>query len=135
MPLRDAPDAESIPAAHWLAPVSLAEAMSAGLAPAELAVEAYANAGRWVVQCPDCNGAQLACRTDPRFMCNECANVGAAGLWRSVVWSEETDEVEAVLSVRPFANQNWEPGELVTDLAAENVDHDLPPVLEQVVLP
>lgn len=83
------------------------------------ATPAYLNHGRWVVDCPDCNGAQLACRTDHRFMCNECGNVVIAGLWRMVSWPADLDAIEAALAGRPIHNQNWRPGETVDDLLAE----------------
>lgn len=84
---------------------------------------AYVNHGRWVVDCPDCNNAQLACRTDHRFLCNECGNIVVGGLWRVVVWPTKADAIEQTLSSRPLANQNWNPGQTITDLKAEQVIH------------
>lgn len=86
-------------------------------------VEVYANEGRWVVQCPDCNGAQLASRSDRRFMCNECANVVVGGGWRRVIWPAKAEEIEAAVRRRPRVNQNWLPGESVTALHEENAVH------------
>ncbi len=93
--------------------------LMAGVAPSGT-IPVYVNHGRWVVDCPDCNGAQLACRTDRRFMCDECGNITIGGLWRPVDWPADIAAIEAVLQVRPLANQNWAPGETVQDLAADN---------------
>lgn len=86
-------------------------------------VQVSINHGRWIVDCPDCAGAQLACKTDHRFMCNECGNVVIGGLWRHVDWPEDSVglQIEAALKVRPVANQNWVPTETVDDLLAENL--------------
>lgn len=111
--------AESATVPYWRAPVPLGEAMAARLGPAEIAVAVYANHGRWIVECPDCRGAQIASAVDHRFMCCECANAAVGGLWRAVVWPEEHAEIDRALSVRPLENQNWSPGETLEDLEAE----------------
>ena len=120
---RDVPaerGAEWTPRAVWLVehttedgrdvPVPLEQALAARTAKADQAIEAYANHGRWVVECPDCHGAQLACRTDARFLCNECGNVAIGGLWRPVTWPGDLEEIEAELHRRPLRqNRNWIP--------------------------
>lgn len=116
---------EWVPRAFWSSGRPLAEAMAAEMAPDSEGVEVYANEGRWVVDCPDCGGAQMACRTDPRFMCNECANVAVDGLWRPVVWPEQPVEIEKALKPRPPRNRNWLPFETVADLVAENRERGL----------
>ena len=113
--------ADFAPCAYWSAPVPLAQAMAARVGPAEIAVAVYANHGRWIAECPDCSGAQIASANDYRFMCTTCANVAVEGLWRPVVWPEETVAIDEVLSARPVVNQNWTPGETLADLAAEVV--------------
>ncbi|HEY2088596.1 MAG TPA: hypothetical protein VGH54_21575 [Mycobacterium sp.] len=80
----------------------------------------YANEGRWIVECVDCRGAQLACATDLRFMCHCCANVMVGGLWRPTKWPGNRAAVEAALAPRQLGNQNWIPGEKVSELKAEN---------------
>lgn len=141
MPLKDATDqqcagvpsdrgAEWVPALAWSAARPLAEAMAAATGPVEIAALAYANSGRWVIDCPDCNSAQMACRTDQRFMCVECANLAVDGLWRPVTWPDEVATIEAVLEVRPTPNQNWDPAEPVEALAAENQERGLPTVID-----
>lgn len=111
--------AEFAPSRYWRAPVPLADAMTAQLGPARIAVAVYANHGRWIIECPDCRGAQIASADDRRFMCDECANATVDGLWRPVVWPEETAEIDRALSLRPVENQNWIPGETLDDLATE----------------
>lgn len=118
--------AEWAPVLHWRAPRPLADAMAARVGPAAIAVPAYVNAGRWVVECPDCHSAQLACRTDHRFMCSECANAAVGGLWRPVRWPAKVDQIEALLAVRPVENRNCMPGETLKQLRAENSERDLP---------
>lgn len=87
----------------------------------EATVPAYVNHGRWVVDCPDCRNAQLACRTDHRFMCNECGNIAVGKLWRPVIWPANARGIEAMLQNRPSVNQNWYPEESKTGLAIENL--------------
>lgn len=110
--------AEWAPRAHWTAPAPLEAAMAAPTAHGE-SVSVVVNHGRWVVACPDCQGAQLACRTDKRFMCDECGNVAIGGEWRPVVWPPQATAIEAVLKRRRIVNQNWLPGETVQDLINE----------------
>lgn len=105
---------------HWLkSRVNL----EAGTAPAAAAVAVYVNHGRWVVDCPDCNNAQLACRTDYRFLCNDCGNVVIQGLWRPVVWPLDPAAIEAELDTRPLPNQNWATTQTLADLTAETLVH------------
>lgn len=104
----------------WTAPVPPDEAFNAGMAPKALSVHAEANHGRWIVVCPDCSGAQYACPDDPRFMCNNCANVVIAGLWRRVIWPKEREMIDTLLRRRPEKNRNWSPGETLADLRREN---------------
>lgn len=111
--------AEWVPRIQWLALAPLEVAMSAPTAKGE-DIEVEVNHGRWVVECPDCHGAQLACRTDRRFMCNECGNVTIGGEWRKVAWPANAQEIEAILSERPRdRNRNWRPGETPAGLRAE----------------
>lgn len=89
----------------------------------EAAVPAYVNHGRWVVDCPDCRNAQLACKTDHRFMCNECGNIAVSRLWRPVIWPAKPAAIEAMLGNRPRENQNWDPSEAAVGLAIENLEN------------
>lgn len=84
--------------------------------------------GRWLVDCPDCNGAQFASRKDLRFWCVDCRNAAVGGLWRRVAWPDDAEQAEQVLAARPLqATRNWRPGrEALDDLARENQAHGLP---------
>lgn len=115
--------AEAAPSLFWQAPVPLR--LDKAMAPGSEAVEVYVNEARWIVECPDCHGAQLAARDDRRFMCNECANVAIEGLWRPVAWPAGVEEIEDALSKRKPGNANWLPGETPADLRAENAAHGI----------
>lgn len=85
------------------------------------AVYAVANHGRWVVNCPDCHGAQLASVSDHRFMCFDCGNAGNDGCYRPVIWPKNHAKIAALLDARPDVTlRNWSPPETVTDLRHEN---------------
>jgi hypothetical protein len=87
------------------------------------AVEVYVNHGRWIAECPDCHGAQVASRTDARFFCVDCLNAWCGGHWLRLVWPPNAGAIEAVLLKRDTHHRNWEPHESVDDLLAENVAH------------
>lgn len=112
-------EAEGAPRLFWQALTPLGAALAAGLASAALSVATYVNHGRWVVECPDCPGAQLASRADRRFLCNYCGNAAIGGLWRPVVWPKAVSSIEAELEKRPTRSANWLPGETVSELRAE----------------
>ena len=81
---------------------------------------AYVNWGRWVVNCPNCNSAELAAPGAAAFHCREC------GYADGVLWPADLAAIEAALSKRPDArNRNWCPGETVEQLSLENVVHGL----------
>lgn len=108
----------------WQAPVPFESVAGNKTGPSELAVHAHVNHGRWIVECPDCAGAQMACPDDHRFMCNYCANVLTGGLWRPVVWPKNKAAIDEALMARPLPrNRNWLPHERASDLKAENVEH------------
>lgn len=94
--------------------------LNVGLNP-DAPISVYANHGRWIVECPDCRNAQLACKTDLRFLCDQCGNVAAGKLWRPVVWPPDVNGIENLLKNRPVENQNWYPPESKTGLAIENL--------------
>lgn len=99
---------------------ALAAALEAKTAPMTEAVLARVDHGRWVVDCPSCSSAQYGCKTDHRFMCVECHNVTANGLWRPVIWPKNHEQIEKALAHRATANHHWRPGETIAQLEAEN---------------
>ena len=116
--------AEHAPRRGWTADVPIELVIDNGTASKAEAVTVYANHGRWIAECPDCHGAQLASRDDPRFMCDSCANAAIGSLWRPVAWPKDADKIAALLDARPLAHtRNWTPGEGLRDLKAENVQH------------
>lgn len=105
---------------HWTAPTPLDAAYAAPTGPASTAVFAVANHGRWVVECPDCHGAQLTAHEDPRFMCVECGNAAIGGKWRPVVWPKYPRDISALLDERPRHLANTEPGQTLKQVRKEN---------------
>lgn len=76
-------------------------------------VDAYINHGRWVIDCPNCNGGILAVANE--VQCKECGRTYKAK------FPSDREQAEHVLAQRPVANQNWLPdSETVSDLKAEN---------------
>lgn len=86
--------------------------------------------GRWIVDCSDCNNAQLVGDEDLRFFCVKCENAANGGQWREIIWPSDAEEIEDVLAVRPTENRHWRAGETVSDLKTENVGHGLPEMWE-----
>lgn len=76
-------------------------------------VTAYVNHGRWVADCP-CGGAELIVENEP-MLCGSCAHS------RMVVWPADVEAIESMLEVRDDRNQNWQPGQTVEVLEAENL--------------
>lgn len=112
------------PTLFWSLPTPRPDLSQALPAPGEL-LHVYANHGRWLVSCPDCNGSQLACRTDPRFICSDCGNVAVEGRWRRLAWPANPKNIEDLLERRPMANRNWFPHESINDLREQNLLHGL----------
>jgi len=113
--------AETVARVGWTAPVLADQAFAGDLGPKSIAIHAAANHGRWVVECPDCCGAQFACPDDRRFMCNNCANALVGGLWRPVIWPKDRAKIDELLMLRPDPKtRHWIPGESVANLKAEN---------------
>lgn len=113
-------------------------------------VAAYINHGRWVADCPNCNGGIAAWAENDACCCLDCGRV-----YHAVFPStRKRDKVEAILLERPSgAYMNWNPDrESIADLKAESILRGFPvsvddepgdneievsvdvPVLEEVVL-
>lgn len=82
---------------------------------------AFVNHGRWVARCPRwVDGCREAHRVRPgdTFTCGNC------GAFAPVEFPLESELVEALLAVRPVPeSRNWLPGESLSDLANENIEH------------
>lgn len=96
-------------------------------------VYAYANHGRWVADCPRCNGAELVQFPQSEFVCSgslvpEVRKMGQptpprmlCGFRGALQWPVERVEIERALDLRPMAeNMNWRHPETVADLWREN---------------
>lgn len=94
--------------------------------PAQIAgsIPVFVNDSRWMIQCPTCNGAQLASVNDKRFFCTTCLNSENGGRWLRVVWPKDAGQIEETLKRRPNpSNRHWLPHETVADLERENREH------------
>lgn len=91
---------------------------------------AWMQQGFWMVTCPDC--ADLPeLELQPVWLdtlltwCTVCGNAGGGSRWRRVVLPEQSDEIIALLAVRPMAARTWKEGEPLRNLLAENVSYGL----------
>lgn len=105
------------------------------------------NHGRWIIDCPfeDCNGAEIY-RKDEPFICGSCNAIEAQAVCKSrgldprkhlVIITKEIaaergevfdtsrtrqwKKIEELVRLRPLDNMNWELGESVEKLKAENI--------------
>lgn len=86
-------------------------------------VVAYVNHGRWVADCPDCNGAEFVSMGAP-FMCSNCLN-GGSGVYRPVTIPAQRDAIERrLLQRKRVETRNWR-GETVAQLTDENRRHGI----------
>jgi hypothetical protein len=77
------------------------------------------NHGRWIVPCGNCPGAYAEDKLPEDGKCIFCHEP------LEVVYPSKQfrASVDAVVAGRPEENQNWEPGETVNDLKADNIVH------------
>lgn len=86
-------------------------------------VYAEVNHSRWIARCPFCAGAMYVA-PGLEFFCVDCLMAGNDGHAMRVVFPAERARIEALLAARPQrANRNWQPGESVEELEAENAAH------------
>lgn len=91
---------------------------------APLVARVYQDA--WIVDCPDCGGAEFYWRDSPRMFCLSCGNAAVGGKWRPATLPDEAAQIERVLDKRPLrASRNWTPWETVAELEAENIIHGI----------
>lgn len=87
--------------------------------PSDRTVHARVNHGRWVTDCLACSQSVFT-HPDWRIAC--CGECGAT--YRDVQFPEHIHEITALLLQRPDrTKQNWEPGESIEQLVAENDQH------------
>lgn len=100
-------------------------------------VKARVDFGRWVADCPDCNGCEYVDPDDPFFFCLSCGNVTIEGYARLVIFPKDITGIEKELmnrpvndliganevdralkakSIFPGLSRSWNPGETVADL-------------------
>lgn len=82
---------------------------------------------RWIVDCPDCGGAEFVWLNTPLLLCLSCWNGAIGNLWRRVTIPDNRVLIEAVLQERPLPpTRNWSPTEKIEDLQIENLTHAVP---------
>lgn len=92
---------------------------------------ARVNHGVWIASCPcrepgDPAPGLVVWLSVPWGWCLRCGNRETGGRWRPVVVPspDERAAIEAALAARPaLSARNWEPGESVAELLADNVAH------------
>jgi hypothetical protein len=78
------------------------------------------NWSRIIVDCPGryCRGALKLPYGWPVYTCWDCDTVAP------IVWPDNMADIAAVLALRPRPeNRNWQPGETLEFLVAENIEH------------
>jgi hypothetical protein len=85
--------------------------------------------GQWIVRCDTCRNSQFTSRADKRFFCVNCLNGEHGNQWRRVVWPRKDADIESILLCRRrFEHRNYEKGETVASLVADNRENrDLVP--------
>lgn len=94
-------------------------------------VRARLEHGRWIADCPACNGAEVVSRQAREFYCLSCGNAASGGQPMRVVFPRDRAKIEAVLEMRAGCNQHWRPGDTVEELRALNRAHGLPEAAER----
>jgi len=92
---------------------------------ADAALPVFANHGRWIVQCPECNSAEIADWSQHHFLCTACGNAAHGGHPIPVSWPTDVEHISKLLARRQIPNQNWFPHETIADLQQENLMNGL----------
>ena len=79
---------------------------------------------RWIVDCPNCGGAEFAIE-DGLFMCFECKNSDVENKARQVVLPSRRKRLEEILALRPIMHRHWKDGETLKSLIGENKEHNI----------
>jgi len=84
-------------------------------------LKAYINHGKWLVKC-ECGGCEKVWE-EGWMMCRACLNTAHGHRYRQTVFPRIRKAIEMLLIQRPLANRNWQPGETLVQLKAENKIH------------
>lgn len=84
-------------------------------------INVFVNHGRWCAKC-ECGGSEYVWE-EGLFMCQSCWNSAHKHNFRQSVFPENRRAVEQLLNVRPLVNRNWNIGETIDNLKAENAEH------------
>lgn len=81
-------------------------------------LEARLNHGRWLINCPECNGAELY-HGEPTF---KCQNPGCPEYLKEkpAAVTKLKNEIDALVKNRRRENMNWNIGESLEQLKREN---------------
>lgn len=63
--------------------------------------------GRWLADCPFCNGSELVSKKERLFFCFSCEMEGNGGQAVEVLFPEGVDKIEASLAGERVSYQNW----------------------------
>ncbi|OPZ76592.1 MAG: hypothetical protein BWY79_01544 [Actinobacteria bacterium ADurb.Bin444] len=63
--------------------------------------------GRWLADCPFCNGSELVSKAEGLFFCFSCEMAGNGGRAVEVLFPEGVDRIEAGLVNERVSYQNW----------------------------
>lgn len=77
------------------------------------------NHGRWCATCHECSTGVATGKLWREARCFACGAIFAT------VWPDEHQMIERILLKRPLKNRNWEPGEALNELRAQNIEHGL----------
>lgn len=96
-----------------------------GTEQSNLLVYARIDQGRWLADCPHCNGSEAVEPDTPLFYClNSWCSRPTGNLYAPLRFPKERVAIERVLLDRPNpTTRNWRRGESLADLRAENAAH------------
>lgn len=84
------------------------------------------NAGRWIVDCPNCKSAVVASFQNAIFICSNCGSPENNGKWYKVLFPADKEDIEKELLKRPkVENRNLELSEDLEMIKKENKEHGI----------
>lgn len=82
----------------------------------------HVNNNRWSGICPECRSGVTSGRRWPEARCFGCGAIFIHVVWPGPL---QMEDIEQALLVRPPVNRNWQHGETVPALVAENIARGL----------